>query len=57
MIEAEPTAVADELTDLGEVFHTEPKASSRDSEHGGQAGDREEADGYVEEIPAEQQSQ
>jgi len=37
--------------DLGEPVHTEPKAASRDSEHGGQAGDREEADGYVEEIP------
>jgi hypothetical protein len=35
----------------GEAFHTEPKAASRDSEHGGQAGDREEAEGYVEEIP------
>lgn len=39
--------------DLGEPVHTEPKAASRDSEHGGQAGDREEADGYVEEIPLE----
>jgi hypothetical protein len=37
--------------DLGEAVHTEPKAASRDSEHGGPAGDREEADGYVEEIP------
>jgi hypothetical protein len=37
--------------DLGEPVHTEPKAASRDSEHGGQAGDREEADGYAEEIP------
>ncbi len=48
VIEAEPVATAG---DLGEVFHTEPKAASRDSEHGGQAGDREEAEGYVEEIP------
>ena len=39
--------------DLGEPVHTEPKAASRESEHGGQAGDREEADGYVEEIPLE----
>ena len=37
--------------DLGEPVHTEPKAASRDSEHGGAAGDREEADGYTEEIP------
>ena len=36
--------------DLGEAVHTEPKAASRDSEHGGLAGDREEADGYAEEI-------
>lgn len=35
----------------GEAFHTEPKAASRDSEHGGPAGDREEVEGYVEEIP------
>ncbi len=35
----------------GESFHTEPKAASRDSEHGGAPGDREEASGYVEEIP------
>ena len=37
----------------GEAFHTEPKAASRDSEHGGSPGDREEAEGYVEEIPSE----
>ena len=37
--------------DLGEPVHTEPKAASRDSEHGGPAGDREEADGYAEENP------
>jgi hypothetical protein len=37
----------------GEAFHTEPKAASRDSEHGGSPGDREEATGYVEEIPSE----
>jgi hypothetical protein len=36
-----------------EAFHTEPKAASRDSEHGGSPGDREEAEGYVEEIPSE----
>ncbi len=40
--------------ETGEAFHTEPKASSRDSEHGGQAGDREEAEGYLEEIPDEE---
>jgi len=39
--------------DPGEPVHTEPKAASRDSEHGGPAGDREEADGYVEEIPVD----
>ncbi len=39
--------------EVGEAFHTEPKAASRDSEHGGTAGDREEADGYLEEIPYE----
>jgi len=37
----------------GEAFHTEPKAASRDSEHGGSPGDREEATGYVEEIPSD----
>jgi hypothetical protein len=37
----------------GEAFHTEPKAASRDSEHGGSPGDREEAEGYIEEIPSE----
>jgi hypothetical protein len=37
----------------GEAFHTEPKAASRDSEHGGSPGDREEVEGYVEEIPNE----
>ena len=37
----------------GEAFHTEPKAASRDSEHGGSPGDREEAEGYVEEIPSD----
>jgi hypothetical protein len=36
-----------------EAVHTEPKAASRDSEHGGSPGDREEAEGYVEEIPSE----
>ena len=46
VIEAEPeTAV--------EAFHTEPKAASRDSDHGGLPGDREEIDGYVEEIPTD----
>ncbi len=34
----------------GEEFHTEPKAASRDSEHGGTPGDREEAEGYAEEA-------
>jgi hypothetical protein len=45
VIEAEPF--------LDEAFHTEPKAASRDSAHGGSAGDREEAEGYVEEIPTD----
>ena len=35
---------------VGGAFHNEPKASSRDSEHGGPAGDREEVEGYDEEI-------
>ena len=43
VIEAEPEAP-------GEAFHNEPKAASRDSAHGGPAGDREEIEGYVEEI-------
>jgi hypothetical protein len=34
----------------GEEFHTEPKAASRDSEHGGTPGDREEVEGYAEEA-------
>ncbi len=46
VIEAEPV--------LDEAFHTEPKAASRDSAHGGSAGDREEAEGYVEEIPTDE---
>ena len=46
VIEAEPAAVE-------EAFHTEPKAASRDSDHGGLPGDREEIDGYVEEIPTD----
>jgi hypothetical protein len=45
----EPVVIeADDVT--GEAFHTEPKAASRDSEHGGLPGDREEAEGYAEEI-------
>lgn len=43
--------VADDEHEAGEAFHTEPKAASRASAHGGSAGDREEADGYLEEIP------
>jgi hypothetical protein len=34
----------------GEAFHTEPKAASRASAHGGPAGDREEIEGYAEEV-------
>jgi hypothetical protein len=49
-----PEPVVIEADDTpGEAFHTEPKAASRDSEHGGLPGDREEAEGYVEEIPSE----
>ena len=49
-----PEPVVIEADDApGEAFHTEPKAASRDSEHGGLPGDREEAEGYVEEIPSE----
>ena len=40
----------DEAEDLVEAIHTEPKAATRDSEHGGLPGDREEAEGYAEEI-------
>ena len=47
VIEAEPVA------EVGESFHTEPKAASRESDHGGLPGDREEIDGYVEEIPTD----
>ncbi len=47
VIEAEPAAAE-------EAFHTEPKAASRDSDHGGLPGDREEIDGYVEEIPTDE---
>ncbi len=48
-----PEPVVIEADDApGEAFHTEPKAASRDSEHGGLPGDREEAEGYVEEIPS-----
>jgi hypothetical protein len=52
-----PEPVVIEADDeVGEAVHTEPKPSSRASEHGGLAGDREEAEGYVEEIPpAEEQ--
>lgn len=49
VIEAEP--VTETAAGTGEAFHTEPKAASRDSDHGGPPGDREEAEGYVEEIP------
>ena len=49
-----PEPIVIEADDVpGEAFHTEPKAASRDSEHGGLPGDREEAEGYVEEIPSE----
>jgi hypothetical protein len=49
-----PEPVVIEADDApGEAFHTEPKAASRDSEHGGLPGDREEAEGYAEEIPKE----
>ena len=44
MIEADDSAAA------GESFHTEPKAASRTSAHGGPAGDREEVEGYAEEV-------
>jgi hypothetical protein len=42
--------VADDEAEPGEAFHTEPKAATRGSAHGGPAGDREEVSGYVEEI-------
>jgi hypothetical protein len=36
----------------GEAFHTEPKVASRDAEHGGAPDDREEIEGYAEELAA-----
>lgn len=46
-----PEPVVIEADDAaGESFQTEPKAAGRDSEHGGPAGDREEAEGYAEEV-------
>jgi len=46
-----PEPIVIEADDVpGEAFHTEPKAATRDSEHGGLPGDREEAEGYAEEI-------
>jgi hypothetical protein len=49
----EPLSFEEPLPETGEAFHHEPHAASRDSEHGGQPGDREEVEGYVEEIPEE----
>ena len=41
----------------GEAFHTEPKAASRATPSTvARPADREEAEGYVEEIPAERSS-
>jgi hypothetical protein len=48
----EPIVITADDEPAGEEFHTEPKASSRVSAHEGLPGDREEADGYAEEIPA-----
>lgn len=46
-----PEPVVIEADDApGEPFHTEPKAASRDSAHGGPPGDREEVEGYLEEV-------
>lgn len=48
---AAPQRTPEELASAPvEPFATEPKAASRDSAHGGQPGDREEVDGYVEEA-------
>ncbi len=52
VIEAEPAP-----DETAEPFHTEPKAASRASAHGGPAGDREEVEGYVEEIPEADQDE
>ena len=46
----EPVVITGAAPTTDEVHH-EPKAASRDSAHGGGAGDREEAGRYVEEIP------
>lgn len=48
---AAPQRTPEELASAPvDPFVTEPKAASRDSAHGGQPGDREEVDGYVEEA-------
>ena len=41
----------------GEAFHTEPKVASRDIEHGAAPDDREEIEGYAEEIADDVQPQ
>ncbi len=46
----EPIVIVADPEGPGEAFHNEPKAASRDSEHGDTAGDQEEAAGYVDEI-------
>lgn len=46
----EPIVISAADADNPEPVHTEPKAASRGSAHGGPAGDREEGDGYLEEI-------
>jgi hypothetical protein len=45
----EPVVISAE-DETPDPVHTEPKAASRSSAHGGPAGDREEIDGYVDEI-------
>ncbi|GAB3992052.1 hypothetical protein [Nocardioides marmoraquaticus] len=42
--------VIEAVDEPGEAFHHEPKAAGRDSEHEGRPGDREEAEGYLEEV-------
>ena len=48
----EPIVISAE-DETPDPVHTEPKAASRASAHGGSVGDREEADGYREEIEDE----
>lgn len=47
----EPIVIEADQPVAGEAFHHEPHAASRDSDHGGHVYDREDAEGYADEIP------